>query len=374
MSDWKEIPLGKVLEFGNGKVKPKRVGKIPIYGGNGILGFGNDFNYENETIIIGRVGAYCGSVYYENRPIWVSDNALAAKPKQNYDAKFIYYFLKHIDLNRWAGGSSHPLVTQTLLKSLEFSICTNPKVQCDIAEVLSSLDDKIDLLHRNNKTLEQMAETLFRHFFGLDTNDSWESVSAMECFRLIGGGTPATTQSAFWGGNIKWMSAKDITEAHKGFILSTEKTITVSGLQNSSTKILPKFATVISARGTVGKYCMLAEPMCFSQSNYGILPVDDESFFFTHLLVASLVKELQAASYGTVFDTITTRTFSDIKVPLPPHELVKNFNEIVSPFFEKMLLNSQQMESIRKLRDSLLPKLIAGEIIVSTELPQSLVS
>lgn len=117
MSEWKDTKLQEVLEFGNGKVKPKNEGDIPIYGGNGILGYGNDFNYSGETIVIGRVGAYCGAVYYENKPIWISDNALSAKPKGDNNAKFLYYFLKLNDLNQWAGGSSHPLVTQTLLNS-----------------------------------------------------------------------------------------------------------------------------------------------------------------------------------------------------------------------------------------------------------------
>ena len=148
MSEWKEVKLEEVLKFGNGKVKPTMFGEIPIYGGNGILGFGNDSNYQDETIVIGRVGAYCGAVYFEKVPIWISDNALSAKPKNANDAKFLYYFLKHVDLNQYAGGSSHPLVTQTLLNSLEFSLCTDSFKQKSIASVLSSLDDKIDLLHR----------------------------------------------------------------------------------------------------------------------------------------------------------------------------------------------------------------------------------
>ena len=79
MSEWKEYKLGDIVTFGNGKVRPNSKGNIPIYGGNGILGYCDKFNYSGETIIVGRVGAYCGSVYYENRPIWVSDNALALK-------------------------------------------------------------------------------------------------------------------------------------------------------------------------------------------------------------------------------------------------------------------------------------------------------
>ncbi|MBF0234756.1 MAG: restriction endonuclease subunit S [Desulfamplus sp.] len=88
MGEWKESPLSNLLSFGNGKKRPETEGEIPIYGGNGILEYSSDYNYDGETIVIGRVGAYCGAVYYENKPIWISDNALSAKPKGDYSTKF----------------------------------------------------------------------------------------------------------------------------------------------------------------------------------------------------------------------------------------------------------------------------------------------
>lgn len=76
----------------------------------------------------------------------------------------------------------------------------------------------------------------------------------------------------YWDGDIPWLSGGDIASNHKSFIISSDKTITQNGLNNSSEKLLPKYATVISARGTVGKYCLLSREMAYSQSNYGILP------------------------------------------------------------------------------------------------------
>lgn len=152
--------LGDVIKFGNGKARSSIEGATPIYGGNGILGYSADANYAGETIVIGRVGAYCGATYYEDQPIWVSDNALAAKPKDKNNAKYLFHFLKHLNLNQHAEGSSHPLVTQTLLNSIDVEIIENIDEQKAIAAVLSSLDDKIDLLHRQNKTLEKLRDTL----------------------------------------------------------------------------------------------------------------------------------------------------------------------------------------------------------------------
>ena len=174
MSEWKEYKLGEIVTFGNGKERPKDKGSITVYGGNGVLDYTDKHNYDGETIIIGRVGAYCGAVYYTNNPIWVSDNALAAKPKEGNHAKFIYYYLQNLNLNDFAEGSSHPLVTQRLLNSIDVRIPNNIDEQHRIASILSSLDDKIDLLNRENATLEAMAETLFRQWFIEDAKEDWE--------------------------------------------------------------------------------------------------------------------------------------------------------------------------------------------------------
>lgn len=114
MGEWEEYKLGDIAIFKNGKSKPAEEGTFPIYSGNGILGYTNQFNSENEVVVIRRVGAYCGSVYHENRQIWISDNALIGLPKNNYNTKFLFSLLKNPNLNQFAEGLSHPLLTQNL--------------------------------------------------------------------------------------------------------------------------------------------------------------------------------------------------------------------------------------------------------------------
>lgn len=120
--EWEEVKLGDVLEFYNGKKRPKDKGEIPIYGGNGILDYCNDYNTEGKNIIIGRVGAYCGNVNHVNGKCWISDNAILTKVKSGFDSKFMHYNLKDLDLNSHQIGSSQPLLTQGILKSLEVRI------------------------------------------------------------------------------------------------------------------------------------------------------------------------------------------------------------------------------------------------------------
>jgi len=241
----------------------------------------------------------------------------------------------------------------------EFLIKIPPlKEQKAIASVLSSLDDKIDLLHRQNKTLEAMAETLFRQWFVEEAEADWEEKSLLEIINLVGGGTPKTSIAEYWDGGIPWLSGGDIATNHKDFIIASEKTITQQGLENSAAKLLPKFATVISARGTVGKFCLLAEDMTFSQSNYGILPKIEGCYFFTYLLVNYVVEELQSAAYGSVFDTITTATFRDATFAIPSIDRICEFETDIKKYFQKKLLNRLQIRNLEKLRNALLPMLM----------------
>ena len=144
---WNTSPLSNFIQFKNGKKRPESSGKIPVYGGNGILDYTNIANQQN-GIIIGRVGAYCGSVFYEPNQHWVSDNAISAINKDNSDIIFDYYLLKYLDLNHRHIGTSQPLLTQEILNSIE--VLFPPLFeQVKIGKILRVLDDKI----ANNKKI-----------------------------------------------------------------------------------------------------------------------------------------------------------------------------------------------------------------------------
>ena len=300
-----------------------------------------------------------------------STEYIVLREKQNVsDKRFLYYFaispeFRDVAILSMTGSSGRQRVQTDVVRNHLFSLPPLPE-QKAIASVLSSLDDKTDLLHRQNKTLEAMAETLFRQWFVEEAQEGWVENSLLEVIQLIGGGTPKTAIAEYWDGDIPWLAGGDIASNHKSFINCSVKSITEVGLNNSSAKLLPKYATVISARGTVGKYCLLAQSMAFSQSNYGILPNPkiSECFFFTYLLMNHVVEELQSSAYGCVFDTITTTTFKEIKVILPTETEILRFEQSLSPYFKKMFLNKSKIHTLEKLRDTLLPKLMSGEVRV----------
>jgi type I restriction enzyme S subunit len=180
---------------------------------------------------------------------------------------------------------------------------------------------------------------------------------------LIGGGTPKTEIEEYWNGSIPWISGKDITPNNRSIIIQTEKSISKMGLENSSAKLLPAFSTVISARGTVGNFCLLASEMTISQSNYALKSTLKNTDFFLFQQVANLVSEMQQKSYGTVFDTITTKTFSEIKIPIPPHSEMVRYDTTMKSIFEKRIETLQESRTLTALRDALLPWLMCGKLL-----------
>ncbi len=145
------VTLNEVIQFKNGKKRPSEVGSVPVYGGNGVLGYANESNYK-DCIIIGRVGAYCGSVYYEQNRCWVSDNAIAALPIKGNDIRFLYYLLRGLRLNEHHIGTSQPLLTQEILNKIECAVadyCDQHKIE----SLFCAFDDRIAINEQINDNL-----------------------------------------------------------------------------------------------------------------------------------------------------------------------------------------------------------------------------
>lgn len=309
MGEWKEISLGDALDvITKGTTPPKGKGfvveginyiKSDAISYDGKIDVSKFVKIDIEThdkfkrsqlnendILFSMAGVYLGKnaiVAKEHLPANTNQALAILRLKTELtDPRYISYYLRQsviIDyINNMSGQSAQPNINFQEISSISIPLPPLPE-QKAIASVLSCLDDKIDLLHRQNSTLEAMGEALFRQWFVEEAGDDWGEGSLLELVELVGGGTPKTSTADYWGGEISWLSGGDISSNHKSFIISSEKKISEKGLNNSSAKLLPKYATVISARGTVGKYCLLSEPMAFSQSNYGILPKVESCFF-----------------------------------------------------------------------------------------------
>lgn len=190
-----------------------------------------------------------------------------------------------------------------------------------------------------------------------------------EIMDLIGGGTPKTSVPEYWGGDIPWLSVKDFNNDFR-YVYKTEKTITEEGLKNSSTKMLYRDDSIISARGTVGEMAMIPFPMAFNQSCYGLRAkrnIVDPTFLY--YLVKYNVRILQKNTHGSVFDTITRDTFSGIDIDIPPIDAQRKIAGILRDLDDKIELNMKLNENLLQQLLSIYDKLIATqEIRKSVEL------
>lgn len=191
----------------------------------------------------------------------------------------------------------------------------------------------------------------------------WEVSILSELVTIIGGGTPKRSEASYWNGEIPWFSIKDLPEKNNIFVINTDEKITDLGLKRSSTKLLRKGTTIITARGTVGKLALLAIDCCMNQSCYGVQG-KEVGDYYNYFNLKQAVSSLQQNVHGAVFDTITTKTFDTYKFAYSNLDLINLFEKFITSLMNKLKNNVYQNLKLEELRDSLLPKLLSGEIEV----------
>lgn len=388
-SEWKTYQLGELIDLKSGKSRPKEVGEYPVYGGNGILDYTNQFNVSDETIIIGRVGAYCGSVYFENKKIWISDNALFAKAKNGNSAKFLYYYLKDKNLNRFAGGSSHPLLTQGQLNEIEVEV-PSEKTQQRIATILSSLDDAIELNQQINKTLEEMAKAIFKEwFFDFNYPNATGKFQETEIGKIPVGWKVATFEDVFDADRGLSYKGAGLAESDATPMHNLNSVLEGGGYKTNGIKFyngdykdkhIVNAGEVIVANTEQGHNHLLigypaivpqfyGEHGIFSHHIYRLRPKPNchlSPDFIYHLLLQTQVREqVIGFANGTTVNMLKIEGLKKPKFAMPPKELAEKFGAIAQANRLQAEQNIEENQSLMNLRDTLLPKLMKGEININ---------
>lgn len=189
-----------------------------------------------------------------------------------------------------------------------------------------------------------------------------------EIMDIIGGGTPKTSKPEYWNGDIPWLSVKDFNNDYR-YVYETEKTITQAGLDNSSTKMLKRNDSIISARGTVGEMAMIPFPMAFNQSCYGLRAKEDiVDAEYLYYLIKHNVVVLKKNTHGSVFDTITRDTFDGIEVDLPSLEEQKKVASILRDYDDKIEVNNEINKNLEQQISSIYANLCENKSWNSCEL------
>lgn len=377
MNKWQDVQLADLVRFRNGKsTKGLEPGAYPVYGSNGIIGTGAQHMYEN-AIILGRVGAYCGSVEYCPGKFWATDNTIVVEPlEQHLDTAFAAYMFRLANLNRYAGGSAQPLLTQTNLKGLSFSV-PPLETQRRIASILGEYDDLIEVNRRRIAVLEEMARGLFEEWFVrfrfpgheamtiLDTPDgplpegwSWDRLGDVAAY-VNRGIAPKYDDEV----DTLVIGQKCIRDQRLSLVLARKQSKNVP-----SEKIVQPGDVLINSTGTgtLGRVAQAEQvpPGLTVDSHVTIVrPISSEDRDYLGLNLFAMQPVFEHLGAGSTNQTELARSAVQNQMLLwPPVDLRARFGRIVRPMRELVEQLAQHNASLAASRDLLLPRLISGQL------------
>lgn len=310
----------------------------------------------------------------ENLVVSTGFSVITAR-KEKACPKFLYYFL------------TQDYITQTLQQAAEHATSTYPSIKPEhieilniilpplpeqqaISSTLSSFDDKIELLRRQNKTLEQIAQTIFKEWFGKystdrpdELPDEWRIDKVGNILETFLGGTPSKSKKEFWeNGTVPWVNSGAVNNFR---IIEGSELITKEALKKSATKLLPKGTVVLAITGaTLGQYSRLEIDTCFNQSVVGIKERDNIHSSFVYFWLAENISSLTSHASGGAHQHINKDNINQTDIIIPCQENIDRFHLIADPIMEKISENMFQLQSLEKTRDTLLSKFMRGEVRV----------
>ncbi|MCY4172934.1 MAG: restriction endonuclease subunit S [Cyanobacteria bacterium MAG CAR3_bin_5] len=388
-AEWKTTSWGQIstLEYGKGLRDYKNnTGKFPVYGTNGAVGTCDKYLCNRPGIIVGRKGAYRG-VHYSNKPFYVIDTAYWLNHSEEVDTKWAYYQLLNEDINSLDSGSAIPSTSKESFYSLSVLLPPLPE-QKAIAHVLSTIDDKIELNRQMNETLEAMAKTLFKSWFvdfdpvrakaeGRSTGlpdeisalfpDSFEDSELGEIPRgwgvatlgkimeiTMGQSPPGSTYNQAGEGLPFYQGRSDFQFRHP------RKRVFCS----EPSRVAQPMTTLMSVRAPVGSLNVADQICCIGRGVAALQSIDGLNSY-AYYLMDSLQEMLQSYnSEGTVFGAINKKDLASLKVLKCELAISKAFNDIVASIDGRISLSVNESKVLTSLRDSLLPRLISGELKV----------
>lgn len=276
--------------------------------------------------------------------------------------KYLYYFLKNsstvaeLQLLAETRSGTFPQITFSEVANLTIPV-PSLAVQEVIVQTMQCLEDKTICNEQINDNLQQQAAALFSSLYDRTNTE----VRFTDLIQILGGGTPKTGENTYWNGNIAFFTPKDVGTP---YTLITEKTITEEGLSHCNSRLYPVNTVFVTARGTVGKVGMSGVPMAMNQSCYALVGKETHQLL-VYFYTLKAVDRLKHKASGAVFDAITTRDFESEQIMKLSDDDAKAFLCIAEPMFQKVLNNCIENLRLSTLRDSLLPKLMSGEVDVS---------
>ncbi len=410
MSEWQSITLGEFvsLQRGHDLTDPeRRSGKVPVMGSAGQNGFHDTALAKGPGVVIGRSGASFGQVHFSEKDYWPHNTCLYVTDFHGNDPRFAYYFLSSINFAGYNSGSAQPSLNRNFIYPIEIRV-PSPDTQREIARVLAAIDDKIELNRRMNETLEAMARAIFQSWFvdfdpvrAKASGESAESIcrrlgltpELLELFpdsfedselgeipsgwviesigtlaNVTGGSTPNTKEPKYWDDGVHyWATPKDLSRLSSPVLLETERKVSDEGLAQIGSGLLKPGTVLLSSRAPIGYRAINEVPVAVNQGFIAMAPNSGVSKYFLLYWTEWAHDEIVSRANGSTFLEISKANFRPIPVVRPTDDLFEKFDQYFGPLYKRIVSNEQETQLLVAQRNSLLPKLLSGEVPVAAE-------
>ena len=385
MEDWKEYKLGDVcqrLKSGKG-INAQKIsiqGKYPVIGGNGLRGYTDEANFIGQAAIIGRQGAYCGNVRYFNGAGYMTEHAIVVVGNELANTKYLSCKLSLMKLGHLSAQSAQPGLSVQLLSKLPIKLPTI-KEQNAVAAIIQSLDDKIELNRRINDNLEQQAQALFKAWFVdfepfkdgrfVDSElgripEGWKIGLLNELIELQSG-FAFKSDTFVEGGEYRLITIKAVQDGYLD--ISGASYINEVPIKMPHYCFLQIGDMLLSLTGNVGRVCIVSyNNLLLNQRVAKIKPIKelDRMFAYTLFRRNEFKNRLIYLAKGTAQLNLSPIETIKQKVIIPPRHILNRYGTIANIMYDSMIEKMQESIALTKLRDTLLPRLMSGELNVNT--------
>lgn len=382
-----ECTIGSICSrFSSGKgitaEKISPTGEYPVYGGNGVRGYTDNYNFEGQCVVIGRQGANCGNVKYFEGKAYMSEHAIVGVTHQEHDNRYFAYKLSMLNLGRFSGQAAQPGLSVAKLKTLKMTM-PNFNIQYRIASILSAYDHLIENNTRRIRLLEQMAENLYKEWFvrfrfpehekvemvnGLPKG--WETIHIKELAQLKSGYAFKSEWFVEEGeavakikdiGNIlmdtssfSYVDKENCIKAKKFLLTTGDLTIALTGATIGKISIVPKHKGNIYTNQRLGKFFL------------GDKPMEKLPFLYCLFKQESMVSNIvNLSNSSSAQPNISPEQIEKIKI-LGNHDIISMYNKTCNPLFSNILALYSQNQLLTRQRDLLLPRLMSGKLEVKS--------
>ncbi len=384
MSEWKEVKLGEISSYGKERISVASLNSAtyistenmqPNRGGvvlaSSIPDVGGVIAYKKDDILVSNIRPYFKKIWQASHDGGCSADVLVFRNRENVDAKFLYYLLSADSFFDYsmatAKGTKMPRGDKNSL--MEYEVKLPPLAeQCRIAEILSSLDDKIELNNAINRNLEEQAQAIFKNWFidfapfGGKMPREWKEGKLSDLGTVVSGGTPSKAKKEYYTENgIAWITPKDLSLHPNKFTSKGEIDITQEGYDNSSAKLMPKGSVLFSSRAPIGYISIAQNEVCTNQGFKSVVPKQNIGTPYVYFYLKMHIDEIENKASGSTFKEASGALMNSLDAIIPSDEVLNAFNALCNPIFEQQENLEKENQRLTTLRDTLLPKLMSDK-------------